>query len=212
MVLVAKWLDGLEKAIGGGAGGPTRIRAMRWLLLIGGLGVAIMIVNAYMTFDRVAPTTNPSVPPATDVPAMSARSSDSPFASIEQPLESRLKDILEKIVGVGTVDVLVSVESTEEVVYVSNDQKSQQTTEEIDKSGGKRHMTSITDNGTIVLYEQSGDQTPIITKKIKPRISGILIVAKGAENPTVKRLILDAVEKGINVPVNRISIVPRKQQ
>ncbi|MNG41571.1 hypothetical protein D3C84_1308380 [compost metagenome] len=63
-----------------------------------------------------------------------------------------------------------------------------------------------------MLYEVSGDQTPIITKKIKPRISGILIVAKGSENPVVKRLILDAVEKGINVPINRISIAPRKQQ
>ncbi|GMK37968.1 stage III sporulation protein AG [Paenibacillus sp. CCS19] len=209
---MAKWLDGLEKAIGGGAGGPTRIRAMRWLLLIGAIGVAIMIINAYMSFDRVAPTTNSSEPPLSDVPAMSASSSDSPFASIEQPLENRLKDILEKIVGVGTVDVLVSVESTEETVFSVNEQKSQQTTEETDKNGGRRHMTSVTDNGTIVLYEQSGDQKPIITKKIKPRISGILIVAKGAENPTVKRLILDAVEKGINVPINRISIVPRKQQ
>jgi stage III sporulation protein AG len=209
---VAKWLDGLEKAIGGGAGGPTRIRAMRWLLLIGGIGVAFMIINAYMSFDRVAPTTNSSEPPLSDVPAMSASSSDSPFASIEQPLENRLKDILEKIVGVGTVDVLVSVESTEETVFSVNKQQSQQTTEEIDKNGGRRHMTSVTDNGTIVLYEQSGDQKPIITKKIKPRISGILIVAKGAENPTVKKLILDAVEKGINVPINRISIVPRKQQ
>lgn len=210
--MVAKWLDSLEKAIGGGNGGPTRIRAMRWLLLIGALGVAIMIINAYMSFDRVAPTTNSSEPPLSDVPAMSANSSDSPFASIEQPLENRLKDILEKIVGVGTVDVLVSVDSTEETVYSVNEQNSQQTTEETDKSGGRRHMTSVTDNGTIVLYEQSGDQKPIITKKIKPRISGVLIVAKGAENPTVKRLILDAVEKGINVPVNRISIVPRKQQ
>jgi len=209
---VAKWLDSLEKAIGGGAGGPTRIRAMRWLLLIGALGVAIMIINAYMSFDRVAPTTHSTEPPLSDVPAMSSHSSDSPFASIEQPLENRLKDILEKIVGVGTVDVLVSVDSTEETVYSVNEQRSQQTTEETDKSGGRRHMTSVTDNGTIVLYEQSGDQKPIITKKIKPRISGILIVAKGAENPTVKRLILDAVEKGINVPVNRISIVPRKQQ
>ncbi|MBD3918692.1 stage III sporulation protein AG [Paenibacillus sp. PR3] len=209
---MAKWLDSLEKAIGGGTGGPTRIRAMRWLLLIGALGVAIMIINAYMSFDRVAPTTNSSEPPLSDVPAMSSNSSDSPFASIEQPLENRLKDILEKIVGVGTVDVLVSVDSTEETVYSVNEQKAQQTTEETDKSGGRRHMTSVTDNGTIVLYEQSGDQKPIITKKIKPRISGVLIVAKGVENPTVKRLILDAVEKGINVPVNRISIVPRKQQ
>ncbi|WP_127533848.1 stage III sporulation protein AG [Paenibacillus kobensis] len=209
---MAKWLDGLEKAIGGGTKGPRRIRTMRWLLLIGCLGAGLMIVNSYLSFDGVEPTANPTAPPAEDVPALSSHHNDSEFAVIEQPLENRLKDILEKIVGVGTVDVLVSVESTEEVIYALDSQKTQQINDESDKNGGKRHLTAVTENGNVVLYEKSGDQSPIITKKIKPRISGVLVVAKGAEHPTVKRLIQDAIEKGINVPVNRISIVPRKQQ
>ncbi|MNN46313.1 hypothetical protein D3C81_1606920 [compost metagenome] len=50
-----------------------------------------------------------------------------------------------------------------------------------------------------------------MTKKIKPKVRGVLIVAKGAENKTVKALIVDAVEKGLNVPAYRISVVPRKQ-
>ncbi|MNZ90880.1 hypothetical protein D3C78_1098510 [compost metagenome] len=62
-----------------------------------------------------------------------------------------------------------------------------------------------------MLYEVSGDQKPMITKTINPRIRGILIVAKGAEDATVRRLIIHAVEKGISVPVNRISVVPSKQ-
>lgn len=208
---MANWLDGLEKAIGGGAKGPRRIHTMRWLLLIGCLGAGLMIVNSYLSFDGAEPTANPAAPPTGDVPALSPHRSDSEFAVIEQPLESRLKDILEKIVGVGTVDVLVSIESTEEVVYAVDTQKSQQINDESDKSGGRRHLTTVTENGNVVLYETSGDRSPIVTKKIKPRISGVLIVAKGVENPTVKRLIQDAVEKGVNVPVNRISIVPRKQ-
>ncbi|GFN30541.1 stage III sporulation protein AG [Paenibacillus xylaniclasticus] len=208
---MAKWLDSLEKMIGGGDKGPKRIRTMRWLLLIGCIGAALMIVNSYLKFDGVEPTASPAAPPAADVPALSTHRSDSEFALIEQPLENRLKEILEKIVGVGTVDVLVSVESTEEVIYAIDTQKSQQITDESDKNGGRRHMTSVSDNGNIVLYETSGDQSPIVMKKIKPKISGILVVAKGAEHPTVKRLILDAIEKGIDVPVNRISIVPSKQ-
>ncbi|MWC28362.1 stage III sporulation protein AG [Paenibacillus sp. MMS18-CY102] len=209
---MAKWLDGLETAIGGGTGGPKRVRTLRWLLLIGGLGAALMLVNSYVNFDRVAPATNATDPPPGDVPALANHGSDSPFTMIEQPIENRLKDILEKIVGVGTVDVLVTIDSTEEVIYAQETNKSQQVNDESDRNGGKRHLTTMTENGRVVLYEVSGDQTPIITKKIKPRISGILIVAKGSENPVVKRLILDAVEKGINVPINRISIAPRKQQ
>lgn len=116
-------------------------------------------------------------------------------------LEVRLKEILEKIVGVGTVDVLVTLDSTEESILERNTQESQQITDENDPNGGKRHITSITKDGQVVLYEVSGDQKPIITKTINPRIRGILIVAKGAENVTVRRLITNAVEKGINVPL-----------
>ncbi|MNT81417.1 hypothetical protein D3C72_2210110 [compost metagenome] len=59
-------------------------------------------------------------------------------------------------------------------------------------------------------YEVSGDSKPLITKKIKPKIRGVLVVARGAENKIVKQLIVDAVEKGLNVASYQISVVPRK--
>ncbi|MNW54167.1 hypothetical protein D3C74_317600 [compost metagenome] len=87
----------------------------------------------------------------------------------------------------------------------------QELTEETDPNGGKRHITQYTKDGQIVTYESSGNEQPIVTKKIKPKVRGVLIVAKGAENKVVKSLIVDAVEKGLNVPAYRISVVPRKQ-
>ncbi|OMF34250.1 stage III sporulation protein AG [Paenibacillus sp. FSL H8-0548] len=210
---MAKWLEGIESAVSGGPGGPKRIRTLRILLIVGGIGAALMIMNSFLTYKEVEPSVqDPNPPPQTEAAwNNSAASSGSMFAAIEHPLEARLKEILEKIVGVGSVDVLVTVESTEEIIIAQNEQESQQTTDENDPNGGKRHITSITKDGQVVLYEISGDQKPIITKTINPRIRGILIVARGAENMTVRRLIINAVEKGINVPVNRISVVPSKQ-
>jgi len=211
---VAKWLEGIEGLVGGGPGGPKRIRTMRWLLVIGGIGAILMLVNSFLSFQTV-PSAQPPDPSSTsDQAAFSGKGSgdSDSFASIEEPLENRLKDILEKIVGVGSIDVLITIDSTEEIVVQRNEKETQQITDENDKNGGKRHMTSITKDGQVVLYETSGDQTPLITKRIKPKIRGVLIVAKGAENGTVRRLILDAVEKGFNVPVSRISVVPRKYQ
>ncbi|MGO4544316.1 stage III sporulation protein AG [Paenibacillus sp. 2TAB23] len=210
---MAKWLEGIESAVGGGPGGPKRIRTLRILLIVGGIGAALMIVNSFLTYKEVDPSAqDPNPPPQTETVWNNADSSSgSLFNAIEHPLEIRLKEILEKIVGVGTVDVLVTVDSTEEIEIVRNTQESQQVTDENDPSGGKRHITSITKDGQVVLYEVSGDQKPIVTKTINPRIRGILIVAKGAENATVRRLIVNAVEKGVSVPVNRISVVPSKQ-
>jgi stage III sporulation protein AG len=210
---VAKWLEGIESAVGGGPSGPKRVRTLRILLIVGGIGAALMIMNSFLTYKQVEPSVqDPNPPPQTEEAWNHSDSvSGSLFAAIEHPLETRLKEILEKIVGVGSVDVLVTVDSTEEVVVERNMQESQQVTDENDPNGGRRHITSITKDGQVVLYEVSGDQKPIVTKTINPHIRGILIVAKGAENATVRRLIVNAVEKGISVPVNRISVVPSKQ-
>ncbi|WP_028610435.1 stage III sporulation protein AG [Paenibacillus harenae] len=208
---MSKWLNGLETAVGGGPSGPKRVRTLRILLIIGGIGAALMIVNAFLT--DVEPSAQDPNPPPQTAPAFlnGNDAASSPFAAIEHPLEMRLKEILEKIVGVGSVDVLVTIDSTEEIVVEKNEQESQQITDENDRNGGRRHITSINKDGQVVLYEVAGDQKPIITKTINPRIRGILIVAKGAENATVRRIIVNAVEKGVSVPVNRISVVPSKQ-
>ncbi|MCQ6558157.1 stage III sporulation protein AG [Paenibacillus mendelii] len=209
---MAKWLEGLEKLVGGGPGGPKRVKTLRWLLLVGALGVALMLLNSLLTFQTVEPTTEqPAAAPSDQTTFLGGKEGEgSSFEAIEHPLENRLKDILEKIVGVGSVTVLVTVDSTEEIIVGRNDKETQQITDENDKNGGKRHITSTTKDGQVVLYESSGGQSPLITKRIKPKIRGVLIVAKGAENGTVRRLVLDAVEKGLNVPVNRIAVVPSK--
>ncbi|MBU5443030.1 stage III sporulation protein AG [Paenibacillus sp. MSJ-34] len=213
---MAKWLQTLENWIGGGPGGTKRVQTFRWLLMLGLIGMGLLLFNSFAkmnvkSVDNVNESRDP--PPSSDIQA-AATADPSPlsaFDTIEQALEANMKEILEKIVGVGTVDVMVTVDSTEEVIVQRNVKDSQQVTDESDPNGGKRHITQYTRDGQIVTYESSGDQTPIVTKKIKPKIRGVLIVAKGAENRTVKELIIDAVEKGMSVPAYRISVVPRKQ-
>lgn len=209
---MAKWLEGIESAVGGGPGGPKRVRTLRILLIVGGIGAALMIMNSFLTYNDVEPSAqDPNPPPLAEDTWGPEASPSSQFAAIEQPLEQRLKDILEKIVGVGSVDVLVSIDSTEEIIVKQEENESESVTEENDRNGGKRYITSKTKEGKVVIYEVSGQQKPIITKTINPRIRGVLIVAKGAENATVRRLLQSAVEKGLNVPVNRIEVVPSKQ-
>ncbi|MEK3881553.1 stage III sporulation protein AG [Paenibacillus sp. PL2-23] len=209
---MAKWLDGLESALGGGPGGPKRIRTLRLLLLVGGIGAALMLINSFLPYKEIdTPAQDPNPPPGAEQAWSQSTSPSSPFEAIEGKLESRLKDILEKIVGVGGVDVMVTVESTEEIVVEKEKSESQSITDENDRNGGVRHITSISKDGKVVLYEVSGDQKPIITKTLNPRIRGVIIVAEGSENATVRQLIIQAVERGLSVSTNRISVIPSKQ-
>jgi len=209
---VAKWLESLESAVGGGPSGPKRVKTLRILLIVGGIGAALMLINSFLPYKDVESSAqDPISPPAAEEAWNQSPASSSPFQQIEHALETKLEDILGKIVGVGTVDVLVTIDSTEEIVLGRNSQESQSNTDENDKNGGTRHISSITRDGQVVLYEVSGDQKPIVTKTINPKIRGILIVAQGAENATVRRLIISAVEKGVSVGVNRIEVVPSKR-
>lgn len=218
---MAKWLQQVEKWIGKGANGSKRVRTFRWLLILGLVGAALLLYGSFQPFDSsngglIGKKNTGREPPAVgafetaDGKDSSAAASTIAFESVERSFESRVKSILEEIVGVGQVDVLVTIDSTEEIIVQRNYKDNQQQTDETDANGGKRHVTNYTRDGEIVMYQDSGNQTPIVTKRIKPKVRGVVVVAKGAENAVVKQMIVDAVEKGLNVPAYRISVVPRK--
>ncbi|MHA0855567.1 stage III sporulation protein AG [Paenibacillus sp. CMAA1364] len=207
------WYKRIEQWVGR-SGGTKRISAFRWLIILGLVGVGIVLFSSFVNVKKVENENigrEPPTPTLTQETFQDTGSDIDSFGSIENVFENSIKDILEKIVGVGTVDVLVTVDSTEEIVVQRNVRDSQQTSEENDSNGGKRNTTQYTRDGEIVTYEAQGNQTPIITKRVKPQIRGVLIVAKGAENQVVRNLVIDAVAKGLNVPSYRISVVPRKQ-
>lgn len=213
---MGEWLKRLEKWAGGGSGSPKRSHTFRWLIILGLLGAAIMLFNSFVNVKKLDSENTGREPPLNQSSEVAVQQDNSmitnPFESIEVAMENRTKEILEKIVGVGTVDIMVTVDSTEEIVVVRDMNDTQQLSEETDANGGKRHTTQYTRDGEIVTYTQSGDETPIITKRIKPQVRGVLVVAKGAENKVVRSLIQQAVEKGLNVPSYRVSVVPRKQE
>nr|WP_281891004.1 stage III sporulation protein AG [Paenibacillus sp. YYML68] len=198
---------------GGGPGGPKRQQTFRLLLLLGLAGSALMILNSFITVKDVDPIQEGRASPGEPARATfgSGSKEQTSFREYEEAYQSQLREILTKIVGVGDVEVLVTIESTEEIIVERNLNESEQQTNEKDQHNATRHITSVTRSGEVVLYEVSEGKKPLVSKTIKPKIRGVLVVAKGAENLTVKKMITEAVERGLDVPAHRISILPRKQ-
>ncbi|WP_442601221.1 stage III sporulation protein AG [Paenibacillus sp. KN14-4R] len=212
---MAKWMNKLEKMFGGGPSGPKRYRTFLWLILAGLLGAALMIMNSFLSVTPVPPASiGPRASPSNESTTTFANGSGkeiSKFGDLEEVSAKRLKEILQKIVGVGDVEVHVEIESTEEIVVDKNYQDSQENTNERDAGGANRNISQVTRKGEVVLYQVEGNQHPLVLKSIKPKVRGVIIVARGAEDLTVKRMILEAVERGLDVPAHRISVLPRKQ-
>jgi len=211
---VGKWLQAVERLMGGGPNGPKRVQTFRWMLLLGLVGAAMMILHSFLEVKEIDPPEDSGVvPPPEEREALAGDPGKpkSPFEEYEEQVEASLREILQNVVGVSDVDVLVTIESTEELVVYRNVTENEQITDEQDRNGAKRHITQVTRSGDIELYEVSGGQEPIILKKIRPKVRGVIVVAGGAENLTVQKMIRDMVSRGLDVPVHRVAVVPRKQ-
>ncbi len=131
----------------------------------------------------------------------------SSVSAYEQYLSARLAAILGKMDGVGSVEAWVTLAgSSESVLYEEKD--SQYTLlEEVDSQGGTRTEETNKSDKTI-LVDHSGN--PYVVKTLQPEVEGVLILAEGAGNSTVKKNILEAVQVLFGTKAHRIKIAKKK--
>ncbi len=131
--------------------------------------------------------------------------------SYEKFLEKRVKEVLSNVEGVGKVDVLIVLKSSEQKVYQTDGRSSQSSTKEQDVSGGVRDVTEQEqESSTVVMGGNSGAGTgPLLAKELRPEISGIIISAQGGGNASVKTEIMDAMEALFGLPAHKIKVLKR---
>lgn len=192
------------------APGRGKLTKVQWLLLIGGVGVALMILAQFFQVERYVPA-----PPAPDnpeaSPAVAREVRELSVEELEHKYEEELKSMLEEVVGAGRVSVMVNLDSTGELVIEKNVQDRRQTTDERDRQGAARQIEESNINRQAVIYRKGNEEVPLVLMQKRPQVRGVIIVAEGAENPQLKAWILEAVQRGLGVPPHRVAILPRKQ-
>ena len=126
------------------------------------------------------------------------------LATAEQDdLEQELKVILSKIKGVGEVEVLITYSESSKITPMYNETSNQSITEETDSNGGTRKVETYDSNKEVV---SDSNSQPITEKVTMPKIEGAVIIAKGAENTTVKNNIISAVEAATGLSSHKIQV------
>ena len=195
-------------------GDEKKTKRLGWILILGALGVAIMILSSFIQVREASlPPDKKAHPQAeADATPASADSSSNDAVSMveyEQRYEKELEEVLSKIVGVEDVSVIVNLNSTVEEVLQVDKRESRQVTTETDKSGGKRSITQDTEDQKTAYYRSENGEKPVVVKKLKPQVRGVLVVARGVENLKVKAVVIEAVQRTLDVPVHRISVLPK---
>lgn len=178
------------------------------------LAVVIICTIALITWDTFYPESKKSTDKATNRNLVSKeeKGEDQAVAATnidyKESAEVQLKNILSEIKGVGEVDIMVTYESTTEVVPALNVKKSSQQTEEKDSKGGVRTTTQDDSSQNIVMTNEK--DKVIVIKEIKPQIRGVVIVAEGAADIKVKTELIEAVRTIFQIPAHKVMVYEKK--
>lgn len=123
-------------------------------------------------------------------------------------LENKLEDILEKLEGVGEVEVMITFEDSKETIPASNTTKTTEVTKEIDSDGGTREVNREDVNIQMVSSSDKGNL--VVLKEINPSIKGAIVVAEGAENLEVMERLYEAVKTVLGVTGNKVQVYSSK--
>ena len=127
----------------------------------------------------------------------------------EQQLEKRLEEILSRVDGVGNVEVMIVLKSSEEKVWRVDRDTSYSITQETDQSGGSRKVENQEISEDTILSGQTGQEGPLLEKELKPEIGGVVVSAEGGGSPQVQAEISAAVEALFDVPSHKIKVLKR---
>lgn len=131
----------------------------------------------------------------TDTPAMTEPTQ---AAQSKTDLAAELAQLLSMVSGAGKVELLLSVEQGERLVYQFDTE-----TSESDSSESERRQT-------VIITDADRNEQPILSQSIPPVYLGAVVLCQGADQPAVQLAIVEAVSKATGLGADRICVLKMK--
>lgn len=132
------------------------------------------------------------------------------IAEYERYYETQLKEILSEVIGISNVSVKVNITTTEKKIHEKNRRNEKQITEEKDQEGGTRTIENHSIDEQVVIINNGDRDEAVVIGTEKPKVTGVIVVAQGAENLQVKQQIIEAVTRYLHIPSHQVSVLPKK--
>lgn len=123
-------------------------------------------------------------------------------------LEGKLKKMLESVRDVGKVEVMITLESSEERIVEKDMTAERSQTEEQDSAGGTRTVSS-SNTGYQTVYQEGSQGAPFVVKTIPPKVEGVLVVAEGAGKGNMTGEITQVVQALFGVEAHKVKVLEK---
>ena len=129
------------------------------------------------------------------------------FEEYKNRLCSEAEEALSKIKGVGNVKVVLNFESRGKMIVARNSQSKIQT-----DTGNSDSRETKENSDSVVVYGQGQSETPYVTEERLPVPSGVLVIASGAGNESVRLELYEAVKALYGISSHRIKVTDFKNE
>ena len=117
-----------------------------------------------------------------------------PPRTVEHSLEEKLEALLGQIQGAGQVSVLLTEKEGSQTLYQTDSQT------DADDSGSRR-----TDD-TVLIEDENRTESGLVRQTLGPVYRGAVILCQGADDPTVKLAVVEAVRCVTGLGADQISV------
>ncbi len=125
--------------------------------------------------------------------------------TVPSSVEEKLQETLSKIEGAGLVQVMITYESSAEIVpAISVDTQISTTTDE--REGGSNTTKSENTQSEVVTVNGSSGNNALVLKENSPPVKGVIVVAEGADDIGVKLSLLSAVKTILNISPDQVDV------
>lgn len=121
-------------------------------------------------------------------------------------LEARLEEVLSYVEGAGKIKVMVTLKASGERIILTESPYTKNTVNEQDGGGGTRNTIELSQSDTVVYLEENGARIPYMIQETAPEIEGILVIAQGADNDSVKKELNAAITALFDLQSHKIKI------
>lgn len=122
-------------------------------------------------------------------------------------MEEKLTEVLSKLDGAGAVEVLITLEASEEKIVEKDIPVVRSNTEEADSSGGTRTVSNVDMGESTVFSNVDNESSPYVIKTLSPQIEGVVVLAEGAGSGTVSLNISEAVQVLFGIEAHKIKVM-----
>lgn len=130
----------------------------------------------------------------------------------ENQLEQNLAEIICNINGAGSTKVFLTMESSAEQIFASDNSIAQNNSNNTKSSSDTQSQKDITSENKYITVELSdGTQQTVLVKEIQPKVRGVLVVCAGGDNNVVKQKVIDAVTKALDISSSKVSVAGLSQ-